>query len=254
MLLRDTWQLTLRRLRYSWRMPVWVVATLSQPLIWLLLFGQLFQNMVRIPGFPTDSYIQFFSPGVLVMTALFGSAWSGMGILNDYQSGVVDKYLVTPVSRVAIILGPVLDAAVTVIVQTLIILGVALLVGAHVAAGVGGAIAAVAVAALLGAAFAALSNGLAVLLQRDEPMIAILNFLLLPLTFLSTAMLPSFLIPGWIAGVARFNPVNWAVEATRSLIVGGWTWGLIGRDLALLAAFAALLVLLATGAFRARRA
>ncbi len=253
MIAADTWHLLVRHLRYSFRMPTWVVINLIEPLIWLVLYGQLFRSLVLLPGFPTSSYLQFFSPGVVVMTALFGSAWSGMGILTDIHFGVLEKYLVTPVSRTAIIAARVLHAAVTVAIQALVILLVAVILGARVSSGVGGALLIAGIAALLGITFSAMSNGAAIILRREEPLVALLNFVLMPLLFLSTAMMPSRLMPVWVADLAHFNPVNWAVGATRILVVAGWQWGPLGRDIGLMVVFAAVLVAFAAATLHLRR-
>lgn len=250
--LNDTWQIYKRHLRMTRRQPIWVIMSLIQPLIWLLLYSQLFQNMVLLPGFPTRSYLQFFAPGVVVMTALFGSAWSGMGILRDLDFGVIEKMLVTPVSRTAIMLGRVLHAATTASAQALIVLFVARLLGATIAGGFTAVIVVALAAGLLGAAFSSMANGMGVILKREEPLIALLNFVLLPLMFLSAAMMPTPFMPGWMAAVARFNPVNWCVDAVRTAVVEGARWGEVAADLAWMAAFAAVLLVFATSAFRAR--
>lgn len=129
-MLSDTWYLFGKYMRITIRMPWWSLFTLVQPLIWLLIFGQLFKNIAQLPGFPANSYVDFFVPGVLIMTVLFGSSWSGVSLLREITAGTVDKMLVAPVSRVAIVLSRVLHSAVQVLAQTLIILAVALIAGA----------------------------------------------------------------------------------------------------------------------------
>jgi ABC-2 type transport system permease protein len=100
---------------------------------------------------------------------------------------------------------------------------------------------------LLGAAFASLSNGLAVLARQRETLIGAVSLVLLPLTFLSTALMQQSLVPGWIRTVARFNPVNWAVEAGRSAAMERIDWGLVATRIGLLVA-----LVLACGAFATR--
>src|SRR3954470_5759124 len=120
--LSDTLHLLVRHLRTTIRIPIWIAVTLIQPVIWLTIYGQLFRRVVEIPGFGAGSYIQFLTPGVVIMTALFGSAWSGMGIIEDLTDGVMDRMLATPVNRAALISARVLHAALTVAVQSVIIL------------------------------------------------------------------------------------------------------------------------------------
>jgi ABC-2 type transport system permease protein len=246
----DAKHMTVRALRALWRQPWWVAVTLVQPVIWLLLYGALFRRVVEIPGFEGGSYIEFLAPGVVVMTALFSSGWNGMGMMNDLERGIVDRFLVSPVRRGALIAGPLLQAALIIVIQSLIIVGLALIVGASFPTGVGGVLALIGVSALLGAAFGALSNGLALVARREETLIATMQFLLLPLTFLSSAFMQKDLMPTWMQHVADANPVNWAVEAGRAATQGG-DWGLVASRAGLLAALLLVCGAFATRAFRA---
>ena len=250
--LSDTRHLLWRHVLTTWRIPIWIFVTLVQPVIWLAIYGQLFRRVVEIPGFAASSYIQFLTPGVVVMTALFGSAWSGMGIIEDLNDGVMDRMLATPVHRGALISARVLHAALTVVVQSVLILAMGLLLGARLQGGAAGGLAILLLASMLGAGFSALSNGLALVTRREETLIAIVNFFGLPLTFLSTAFMAADLMPGWIRTLSRFNPVNWAVNASRDAMLGR-AWGSVWMDCALLAAFVVGAVTLATQAFRAYR-
>ena len=97
--MRHTFYLALRDLRALWRQPWFVAVTLVQPLIWLLLFGELFKSMAELPGFGDESYIAYLAPGIVVMSALFSSGWSGMATIEDINRGVTDRLLVSPVRR-----------------------------------------------------------------------------------------------------------------------------------------------------------
>jgi len=219
-MLADTWYLFNKYLKITIRMPLWTLFGLIQPLIWLVIFGQLFRNMTQIPGFPADSYLDFFLPGVLIMTVLFGSSWSGVSLLREIQAGTVDKMLVSPVSRVAIVLSRVLHSTVQVLVQSAIIFLVAWLLGARFNLGVVPLGLTLVVIALLGLCFAAASNGFAIALQREEPLVVIGNMMTLPLMFFSTALVPESFMPQWIRLVGLVNPINYAVEGVRSALVG----------------------------------
>jgi ABC-2 type transport system permease protein len=248
----DTLHLLLRHIRTTIRIPIWIAVTLIQPVIWLTLYGQLFRKVVEIPGFAAGSYIQFLTPGIVIMTALFGSAWSGMGIIEDLTDGVMDRLLATPVNRGALITARVLHAGLTVLVQSLLILGFGFLLGARISGGVPGFFVILLLASLLGCGFSALSNGLALVTRREETLIAIINFFGLPLTFLSTAFMAANLMPGWIRGFARGNPVNWAVDAARSAMLGQAWEGVLWR-MSFLLIFALVSIAIATQAFRAYR-
>jgi ABC-2 type transport system permease protein len=245
---RDTWFLFLRLLRATLRLPVFVIISIVQPILWVLLFGQLFRSVTTIPGFGSSSYVQFLAPGISIMTALFGAAYSGMGMLADIDRGVLDRMLATPVARGALIAARILHSAFQVVIQAGLILAVACLLGARPRGGLTGVLTVFLAAGLLGAAFAAFSNALALAARKQELVIAAMNFVVLPSTFLSSMIMSRNLMPGWIQGVSRFNPVNWAVTAARDGFEGRAP-AEIALSLGLLAAFALTCGLAATRSF-----
>jgi ABC-2 type transport system permease protein len=250
-LIRQTGYMTLRHLRELYRQPWFVAITLVQPIIWLLLFGALFKKIVEIPGFHGHSYIAFLAPGVVVMTAMFNSAWSGMALIEDLNKGITARFLVSPVRREALIAGRILKEAVVVVFQSIVIVLLALIVGATFPGGIGGVAALFVVSALLGAMFGALSNGFGLIVRQEEALIGAVQFIVLPLTFLSTTFLQSNLMPHWIRNVSDFNPVNWAVVAGRAATQSNPNWGLVASRAGFLVALLALGVWFATRAFRA---
>lgn len=250
--LADSWHLLLRHLRTTLRLPIWIFVMLVQPVIWLALYGQLFRRVTEIPGFGADSYIQFLTPGVVIMTALFGAAWSGMGLVKDLDDRLVDRLLATPIRRAAIITAPVLHAALTVVLQGVLVIALGILLGARPHGGVGGLLVVLAVAGLLAGGISALSNGVALLTRREETLIAVVNFFGMPLLFLSTAFMASTAMPDWIRTLAAGNPVNWAVDAAR-LALAGEAWGNVAALAGGLLAFVLATTAAATFAFRAYR-
>jgi ABC-2 type transport system permease protein len=246
--LRQTWQVTMRGVRVLIRQPAFLGITLTQPIIWLLLFGALFKAITRIPGFH-GSYIDYLTPGIVVMLAVSSAGWTGMGLIEDINAGVTDRMLVSPVWRGALNAGSVLYAVLSVVIQTALILLLALLLGAHFSS-FGGVLLLVLVAALLAATFASFSNGIAAKARQRETLIGAVSFVLLPLTFLSSALMQRSLVPAWIRTVSDVNPVNWAVEAGRSAAMGSIDWGLVGVRLGLLAALALAAATFATRSFR----
>jgi ABC-2 type transport system permease protein len=249
-LVRQTLYMTVRHLRELYRQPWFIGVTLVQPVIWLLLFGALFKKIVEIPGFHGHSYIAFLAPGVVVMTAMFNSAWSGMALIEDINRGVTARFLVSPVRREALITGRILKEAVVVVIQSLIIIGLALIVGASFSGGVAGVAVLFAVSALLGATFGALSNGFGLIMRQEEALIGAVQFVVLPLTFLSSTFLESNLMPRWIQHVSDFNPVNWSVVAGRAATSSHPDWGLVASRACFLAALLALSLVFATRAFQ----
>jgi ABC-2 type transport system permease protein len=244
---RHTWQVALRYTRALLRQPAWIGISLVQPVIWLLLFGALFKRTADIPGFGGGSYIEFLTPGVVVMLAISTAGWVGMAFIDDINRGTMDRLLVSPIWRGALNLGSVAQSVLSIVVQSLVVIGLALVVGARFHNGVAGVTVLVAVAALLGAVFASLSNGLAVLARQRETLIGVVTMVTLPLTFLSSALMQESLLPGWIRWIARVNPVNWAVEAGRSAAGPDADWGLIATRTSLLT-----LLLLGSAAFATR--
>jgi ABC-2 type transport system permease protein len=221
-LIRHTGYMTATHLLQLWRQPWWIAVTLVQPIIWLLLFGSLFEVVSDIPGFGTESYVEFIAPGIIVMTAFFSAGWGGMPVIEDLDRGVTDRLLVTPISRGALIAGRVAQNSVTIAIQSLIIVGIALVAGAGFANGVPGIVAMIGVAVLIGACFGTLS------------------FLQLPLSFLSSTFMQPQLMPDWMRTVADFNPLEWAVEAARAAALGDGGWDVVLTRAGLLTGFLAL--------------
>jgi ABC-2 type transport system permease protein len=251
-LTRQSWALlTGRYLRQLYREPAYIGITLTQPVIWLLLFGALFKKVVEIPGFGGGNYISYLTPGVVIMTALFSSSWTGMSYIEDMDSGVMDRFLTAPVSRGALIASSLAYQAVTTIVQSAIIIAIGWGIGAGFPGGAGGVAALIAVAVLIALAMAGLSNALGLLTRNRETLIAASSTLVLPLTFLSGAFLSLKIVPGWIADIARFNPVNWAASAGRIAIGANPAWATVASYGGFLLAALAVTALMSTRAFRA---
>src|SRR3989440_9580183 len=133
--LANTAQITARYVRAFLRQPYYIVGTLVQPVTWLLLFGQLFQRATELPGFTSGSYISFLTPGIIVMSAMLSAGWSGTSYVIDMERGVMNRFLVSPVRRSALIGGQLVYQAGMVLLQSLIILGLGLLVGARFSGG-----------------------------------------------------------------------------------------------------------------------
>lgn len=248
--LRDIAHMTVRHLMALWRQPWWIAISLVQPVIWLLLFGALFQTVADIPGFGSDNYIEFLAPGVVVMTAFFGSGWTGMPVIDDINRGVLDRFLVSPAHRISLVFGRLASTSVTNAVQSLIIVALALIAGASFDNGVLGVLVLIAVSILVAAAFGCLSIGLALLARREETLIAIVQFLLLPLSFISVTFMQKSLMPEWMQSLVNYNPLNWAVEAGRAAVTASPDWGAIAGKSALLVAFLGVCALFAMRAFR----
>jgi ABC-2 type transport system permease protein len=243
--------LTARQLRAFIRVPFYLVMNLIQPIIWLLLFGQLFTKVVDIPGFSGgDDYLVFLTPGIVMMMALFGSAWAGTAFIQDMDRGVMDRFLTSPTSRGGMIVSTMLYQSVLAVLQTLVVLGVAWLAGARFGGGVLGMLVLLLATVLLTFVFSAFSNAIALIAKQQTALIAISQLISFPLMFLSSAIMDTSLSPAWVGEVARFNPFEWAVVAGRGALQDAPDWGVVWANLGLLAALAVIMTWLATRAFR----
>ena len=249
--MRHTWFMVLRQARNLMREPIWIVLLLVQPMVWLVLYGQLFKNLTRLGGFGTSSYITFLAPAIVVMNGFFGATWSGMSMINDLDHKVVERFLATPAARTSLVLSQIVRSAITAAIQAVIILLVALALGVSIAAGAAGWVVIILAGVLVNSAFAGLSQAIALLTRREATMIAVANFIGLPLLFLSTTMNARSQMPHWMREVARFNPVDWGVQAAREVALPGTSWSAVGWHLLLLLGLTALTAAWATRTFRA---
>ena len=248
-LARHTWFMVVRQARNLMREPIWIVMMIIQPLIWLLLYGQLFSRVGSLRG-GAGSYVEFLTPGIVCMNAYLGGTWAGMAMITDLDRHVVDRFLASPASRVAVVLSQIVRAGITAIIQAFILLLVGLALGVRVHGGAPGWLLVLGAAALLAMVFAGFSNGIALLVRKEASMIATANFVGLPLMFLSSILISSQAMPHWIKEASRYNPVNWGVRAARNAVVTGGDWGPSGVYLALLVAAMIATTGFATWAFR----
>jgi len=245
--------LTRRSVNALLRQPAFVLITLIQPAIWLLLFGALFQTAVQIPGFGAGgrSYLEFLTPGVVMMTALFSAAWAGTTYIEDMNLGVMDRMLASPVRRGAMMNGTLAYQSLTCLLQTAVIFAIAYAAGARFEAPRPGIPLTLLAAVLLTVVFAALSNAVALLVRSQEALIGISQLLSLPLAFLSSAIMNPALAPGWVQTAATYNPMDWAVVVSREALATAPDWALVWPRLLALTGLAVVMSWLATLAFGA---
>ena len=223
------------------RRQVWGAAfSLVQPVVWILLFGQVFSSLSKLPGFGDAGYVTFLVPGVLMMTVLYSGAWAGTGYIDDMKSGVMDQLLTAPIARTAIVTGQLVQQLVICLAQSIVVLGIGWLGGASYPGGVGGMAVALGVALLLGMIFCSLSTAAALTARNQVALIGISQIVVLPVTFLSSTMMPTSLQPEWVQTVSTYNPMTWAVDLARDALAGtgdpSWGWHVGG--LVVLAALA----------------
>jgi ABC-2 type transport system permease protein len=237
---RDTWLIFERSLVLSLRNPVWVIMGILQPILYLLLFGPLLTNVARMPGFPPGGAFNVFVPGILVMTALFGAAFVGFGLCDEMREGVVERMRVTPMSRVAMLLGRSLRDVAILLAQALIMVALAIPFGLEI--NLAGIAVAFALLALIGLMMSPLSYTLALVLQTEDALAPVVNGVALPLMLLSGMMLPMSLAPQWLQTLADLNPLYHAVAAIRALFNGSFGDPEIAIGVALLTVLAGVTI------------
>lgn len=209
------------------RNPFVLVVSLVQPIIFLVLFTQVFGGIAgdaisRGGSFGAGgiTYETFLVPAIAIQVALAAAVTSGIGLVNDIENGMFEKVLVTPMNRTAVFVGKTAAEVTRIAIQIVIILALGTLLGAEIATGFGGALGIVAVGVLFALWFVAFSNALAVLTRDQESTIIGANLLQFPLLFLSSAFLPLTALPAWIQTFAAINPVTYGVDAARALMLG----------------------------------
>jgi ABC-2 type transport system permease protein len=221
-LLFDTQYLFVRALKKLVRNPILIFFSLFQPIIFLVLFTQLFHSFNLLPGFPKNlSYLQFAAAGILLQNAFSSALQSGTSIVDDLNSGFLQKMLVTQVSRPAILLGRLTTDAFRVTVQSIIIIVLAYALGFSVTSGILGIILILFIIAFFGLAWSGISLALGMRTRSAETVFGIGGFLTFPLLFMSTALVPVGFMPTWMQDVSKFNPISIAVNAVRALSVPG---------------------------------
>ncbi|MEZ3163133.1 ABC transporter permease [Halorubrum sp. RMP-47] len=204
------------------RNPFVLVVSLAQPVIFLVLFTEVFGQVAGGAvnrGIPGISYETYLVPAIAVQVSLAAAVTSGIGLVNDIENGMFEKVLVSPMNRTAVFVGKTAAEVFRIAIQVSIILGLGVALGADIATGVPGAVAIVGVGILFSLWFVSLSNSIAVITKDQESTIIAANLLQFPLLFLSSAFLPLETLPSWIQTFARFNPVTYGVDTARALML-----------------------------------
>jgi len=219
-MLHDTRLMFTRNMQHTLRSPIFVFVSMFQPLMYLLLFMPLLNGLGTVPGLPAGKAVDVFIPGLLVLQALFGTAFVGFSLIDDIRTGVIERFLVTPVKRPAILLGRVLRDAVILLFQCVLITLVAVPFGLNV--NVGGFLLSLLLYALIGVTMASVSYGFALIYKIEDPLAPTLNTITLPVSLLSGIILPLALAPIWLQDLAKINPFSYAVNAARALFAGNF--------------------------------
>jgi ABC-2 type transport system permease protein len=228
----ETFLVFQRQMRILLRNPVWVVFGLTQPIIYLVLFGPLLKS-VSGGGLGGDNSWRIFVPGLLMQLAIFGAGFAGFGIIQELREGVIDRQRVTPARRLSLILGRTLSNTVTIGVQAAVLVLVAIPFGLHPSWG--GVATSVVVICVLAIGISAASYAMGLILKDEDAFAPFIQGVSLPLLLLSGVLLPMSLAPGWLSTASKVNPLTHVVDGTRSLFRGDFGDGdvLLGAGIAL---------------------
>ena len=230
------WALTNRDLVKWYKNPIQLIISLVQPIVWLGLFGKAFNitglfsstlpagvnlNTVNLGIFGTTSYFSYLGAGMLAFIILFTAAFAGMSVVWDRRFGFMNKALSTPVGRGSIVIGKIAQSTVRSLIQAAIVLVIAVVLGMDTAnfsvLNIGGSFI---MLFLMSFGLSSLFVMLALRSSDWQTQMAIINLLNLPLLFASNAMLPVKIMPGWLQSVIKFNPVSYAVDGVRQMLLG----------------------------------
>lgn len=215
---RDTWIVFTRAMRLALRQPMWVIIGLTQPILYLTLFGPLLVSMAQTPGFPPGDAWQIFVPGLLIQMGIFGGLFVGFGIIAEWRSGVIDRMLVTPASRASLVAGRALRDVVVIVVQGAVLIGCAYFMGLRVS--IEAVVVGLVLVGILAGAFSCISNAIGLATKSEDALAPLVNSLALPILLLSGILLPMTLAPRWLQILSDINPFKHIVDALRAVFRG----------------------------------
>jgi ABC-2 type transport system permease protein len=245
--LRDTLLVFRRQERLALRQPAWVIIGLMQPILYLVMFGPLLKGLPSSSLGGGGNAYRFFVPGLLIQLGLFGSTFVGFAIISDWRAGVIERFRVTPVSRLAIMAGRVLRDVITLVVQAaiLVLVGVAFGLRAPVAAvfiGFGFIM-------LVAVGLASVSYATGLIVKSEDAFAPLINTVVVPLLLLSGIFLPLTLGPGWLQGIARISPFRYIIDAMREAYLGHYFNTIMVEGIAVAVGMAVLFLWLGSRVF-----
>jgi len=251
--LQEISALTMRWVRRLSREKFSMLFTLVQPMLfWLIFFGNLFQRAADVQVTQAPNYISFLAAGVVVMTVLNNGLAGGVDLLFDKENGFLERLMSTPINRTSVVLSRFLFVTTITCLQVLVILGVAWFFGVEAATGLPGIAVILMISMLFGVGLTAISMALAFSVKSHGDFFSVLGFLSLPMIFLSSALVPLQAMPAWMSFLAKFNPMTWAIDAVRPLILSGWAEALpkVGMVVMIMLVFDAICLYGSARAFR----
>jgi ABC-2 type transport system permease protein len=237
---RDVWVLTGRAMKVTLRVPFAVIPNLAISLFFLFVYQGGLSGIAALPGFAGAHYLNFIVPVAVVSGAVGGAGGSGQALIRDLDNRYFTKLRLTPVSRAALVLAPMIAGMAQLVAQTILILFVAWLMGLRVPTGIGGLVVVVLLAAGWGLAFAGYAVAVALRSGNGQAAQAA-TFVFFPLLFLSDTFVPLSLIGAeWLKIAAKINPTTYVFGAMRALLITGWTGRQIWEGVLAIAVLAAI--------------
>jgi len=233
----DTYHLFVRAMKKLARNPILLFFSLFQPIMFLVLFTQLFSKFGVLLGV---NYTLFASAGIVLQNAFSSAFQSGTAVVDDIRSGYLTKILATTANRSAILMGRILSDVFRVIVQSSIILGLAYALGVYPATGPIGYLLILLTVAFFSLAWSGISLALGLKTKNAESVFGIAGFLTFPLLFMSTALVNRDFMPDWMKTVSTYNPISITVNAIRPLIMTGYDWTALSQAYLVIALIAVL--------------
>ena len=230
------WLLEVRGIFSRWtrrtlRQPMFLFFALLQPILFFVLFTQSFGAIGNSPQYQqaagTSSFTTYYSAAVVLQTVLTSSMQAGMGLVQDIESGFMDKLRAAPIRRSSILLGKVLSDGLRVLLQIAVVIGICALVGVTFATGLAGIVLLFALALTFGIAWSGISTFVALATKNTEATFMVAMITTFPLLFLSTAVMPKQMLPQWIQSFAAVNPISYIGDAYHSIVITGYDWGAI---------------------------
>ena len=219
----QTWYIYLRNFRAWITQPGQFLPTIFINIIFMVVFVAAFDNVSMLPGFPTDSYVTYLMPMIIVQAMIFSGIDAGFNLLTDDLSGYLNKLLLAPIYRIAILLGVLLVSATRGAIQGVTIIAVGLLMGASSESGMLGLLFVLLLGTLFGVAWSCL--GLIIAIRTRSVQVTQSMFIFFfPAVFMTTAFMPKDLMAEWFQVAVSVNPVNYVMEAIRAIVVVGWEW------------------------------
>jgi ABC-2 type transport system permease protein len=234
--IKKSWVMAEMEARKLLHDPTELIARAVQPILWLGIFGEALSKVRAIPtqGF---TYLQFITPGILTQSVTFVAIFYGLYIIMDRDTGILQKLLVTPTPRLALVWGKMISAGLRGLSQALIVFIFALILGVQLHISVITVLGVIVIVMLGAAVFTGFSMIIASIVKTRERFMGVGQVITLPLFFASNAIYPISIMPGWLQVVAEINPLSYMVDGLRALMLTGNGAG-VATDIAILAAVA----------------